>query len=180
MKEKIIKQMKEIPFVDKRGIKYYFGEFFPEVFSDFAYNETIANYHFPLSQEEATSKGYTWKEKEKADYKTTLKPQDLPQTIEEVSDSILNEVIECEEKDSKESTGAFRITANELSFYRKMNLPLPRACFNIRYWRRMDKRPGLELSKRNCTKCRIEVETVYTNDYAPILYCESCYQKEVY
>ena len=180
LKEKIIKQMKEMPFVDKRGFEYYFGENFPEMFSDFAYNETIANYHFPLSREVALSRGYAWKDTDKKDYKTTIKPKDLPETITEISDSILSEVIECEEKDNADSVGAFRITQNELNFYRKMNLPLPRACFNIRHLRRMNKRPPLRLLERNCLKCKIEVETVYDENYAPIIYCEKCYQQEVY
>jgi hypothetical protein len=180
LREKIIEQMKTVPYVDKQDVKYYFGEFLPVEFSDFAYNETIANYHFPLSREEVLSRGYKWVDKEKKNYETTLKSENLPETIREVDDSILNEIIECEEKDNPESTKAFRITQNELNFYRRMDLPLPRACFNIRYWRRMNKRPKLKLEKRFCTKCNLEVETVYTKDYAPILYCEKCYQQEVY
>ena len=180
LKEKITTQMKRIPFVDKRGIKYHFGEFFPEMFSDFGYNETIANYHFPLTKKEALSRGYKWRDEENKNYKTTLKSEALPETITEVNDSILDEVIECEEKDNPDSVGAFRITENELNFYRKMDLPLPRACFNIRHFRRMNKRPRLLLIKRNCMKCNIEVETVYTEEYAPIIYCETCYQQEVY
>ena len=119
--------MKEMPFIDKRGFKYYFGENFPEMFSDFAYNETIANYYFPLSREVALSRGYAWKDKEKKDYKVTIRSENLPETIVETNDSILNEVIECEEKDNLDSVGAFRITQNELNFYKKMDLPLPRA-----------------------------------------------------
>jgi len=180
LKGKIIKQMKEMPFVDKRGVQYGFGEFFPEVFSDFGYNETIANYHFPLTREEALQRGYKWKDKEKKDYQPTLKTENLPETIGEVGDSILQEIIECEEKDNPESVGAFRITQNELNFYRRMDLPLPRASFSIRHLRRMNKRPKLKIFKRNCSKCSIEVETIYTEDYAPILYCEKCYQQEVY
>jgi hypothetical protein len=180
LKSKIIKQMKETPYVDKQGLKYYFGEFFPVEFSDFAYNETIANYHFPLTREEALARGYNWNDKDKKNYNTSLTPEDLPETISEVSNSILNEIIECEEKNNPESTGAFRITQNELNFYRKMDLPLPRACFNIRYWRRMNKRPKLKLQTRKCGKCSTAVETVYTEDYAPILYCEACYKQEVY
>ena len=169
-----------MPFTDKRGFKYFFGENFPEMFSDFAYNETIAYYHFPLSREDALSRGYLWKDKEKKDYKPTIEPKNLPETIAEVSDSILNEVLECEMKDSPDSTGAFRITRNELNFYRKMDLPLPRACFNIRHLRRIKKRPMLKLIKRQCEKCGIDVETVYDEDYAPRLYCKKCYQQEVY
>jgi len=172
--------MKEVPFIDKRGLKYYFGEGFPEMFSDFAYNETIANYHFPLSKEEALSRRYTWRDVDKKDYKITIKSKDLSETIKEVDDSVLNEIIECEDKKNTESVGAFRITQNELNFYKKMNLPLPKACFNIRHLRRMNKRPPLRMLKRNCSKCEIETETVYDENYAPIIYCEQCYQQEVY
>ena len=48
---KIIKQMKEIPYIDKRGIEYRFGEHFPNDLSDFAYNETAAVDFFPLTKE---------------------------------------------------------------------------------------------------------------------------------
>ncbi len=180
LKEKIIKHMQKMPFISNTGIEYKFGEFFPPEFSDHAYNETIANYYFPLSQEEALSRGYKWKDKEKVVHQTTVKAKDLPDTIEEVTDAILNEIIECGEKDNPESVGAFRITPNELNFYRKMNIPLPRVCFSIRHLRRMDRRPKLNIFKRKCDKCSVEVETVYTKEHAPVLYCEKCYQQEVY
>lgn len=180
LKEKIIKQMKEVPYVDKKGIKYFFGENFPYELSDFAYNETGAGDFFPLTKEEALAGGYNWKDKEKKNYKVTIKSSDLPETIKEVSDSILNEVIECAEKDNPNSVGAYRITANELSFYRRMDLPLPRVCFDIRHTRRLNKRPPLKIIMRHCSKCDVEVETVYTEEYAPIIYCEKCYQQEVY
>ncbi len=180
LKEKIIQHMKDMPYKDSRGVVYSFGEFFPEAFADFAYNETIANYHYPLTKEEAIARGYAWKDREKKGYEPTIKGKDLPETIGDVSESILNEIIECEDKNNPDSVGAFRIIQNELNFYKKMNLPLPRACFSIRSLRRMNKRPKLHIIKRNCSKCSIEVETVYTENYAPIIYCEKCYQQEVY
>lgn len=180
LKEKIIEQMKEVPYVDKRGLKYYFGENFPYALSDFAYNETGAGDFFPISKEEALAGGYNWKEKRDRNYKTTIRGEDLPETIKEVTEEILDEIIECGEKESVFSVGAYRITQNELNFYRRMDLPLPRVCFDVRHMRRLAKRPPLEIIKRNCTKCNTEVETVYTEDYAPIIYCEKCYQQEVF
>ena len=180
LKNQIIEHMKDKPYIDSRGLEYRFGENFPPNFSDFGYNETIANYYHPLTREEAMEWGYRWADREKRNYKVTLRPAELPETIAEVDDSILGEVIECAEKNNPNSVGAFRITENELSFYRRMNLPLPRVCFDIRHIRRMDKRPPLKIIKRNCSKCDTEVETVYTEDYAPIVYCEKCYQQEVY
>ncbi len=180
IKEKIIKQMKEIPYVDNRGIEYRFGENFPDSVSCFAYNETAAADFFPLTKEEVISKRYKWKEREKKNYKTTIESSSLPETIKEVDDSILNEVISCAEKDSQYSVGAYKITQNELSFYRRMDLPLPRVCFDVRHMRRLAKRPLPKLQKRNCSKCGLEVNTIYGESYAPIIYCEECYKQEVY
>ncbi|MES3031640.1 MAG: hypothetical protein V4699_00145 [Patescibacteria group bacterium] len=177
---KIIEHMKEMPYVDSRGIEYKFGEHFPDELSAFAYNESAAIDFYSLTKEEALSKGYKWKDKEKKTYSTTIKSSDLPETISEVGDSILNEVIECAEKEQPYSVGAYRITENELSFYRRMDLPIPRVCFDVRHTRRLKKRPPLKTIKRTCSKCEIEVETVYTENYAPIIYCEKCYQQEVY
>jgi hypothetical protein len=180
MAEKIKKQMLEVPYIDNRGREYRFGEHFPEDLFSFAYNETIAFDFNPLSREDILSRGYQWKEREKKNYETTVKSANLPETIGEVTDDMLKQVIECGEKDSPYSVGAYRITPNELAFYRRMDLPLPRVCFDVRHMRRLAKRPPLQLVKRNCGKCNMEVETVYTTDYAPILYCESCYKQEVY
>ncbi len=176
---KIKQHMMDMPYYDG-DIKYCFGEHFPNSLSEFAYNETAAGDFFPLSKEEVEKRGYKWKDREKRTYVTTIKSSDLPDTISEVNDSIINEVIECEEKDSVHSVGAYRITTNELAFYRRMDIPLPRVCFDVRHMRRFEKRPVLLLHNRNCSKCNIEVSTVYTKDYAPIIYCEECYKQEVY
>ncbi len=180
IKEKIIKQMNEVPYKGPDGIEYRFGEHFPNSLSDFAYNETAAIDFFPLTKEEATRKGFRWKDKEKKNYKTTIENRELPETIGDVDDSILNEIISCEEKDSEYSVGAYRITQDELSFYRRMDIPLPRACFDVRHKRRLVKRQLPELHNRNCSKCNVAVKTMYGESFAPILYCEKCYQQEVY
>lgn len=177
---KVIEHMKKMPYIDDRGIEYRFGENFPSSFFDFAYNETIASDFFPLTKEQAQDKGYLWKEREKRNYTTTINGAELPETIDKVDDSVLSEIIECAEKDSQNSVGAYRITPGELVFYRRMDLPLPRVCFDVRHMRRVAKRPPFDLIKRKCNKCGLEVDTVYTEEYAPILYCEKCYQQEVY
>src|SRR3989338_5272344 len=50
---RIIKHMKEMPYVDKVGRSYEFGEFFPGELSPFAYNETLALDYFPIGKEDA-------------------------------------------------------------------------------------------------------------------------------
>ncbi len=176
---RIIEHMKSMPYMDG-NLEYRFGEHFPNSFSEFAYNETAAQDFFPLTKEEAISKGFRWKDKEKKEYTTTISYDKLPETITEVSDDILKDIIACGEKEKPYSTGAYRITENELNFYRRMDLPLPRVCFDVRHKRRFEKRSPVSLVERPCSKCNMKVETVYTEEYAPILYCEDCYLKEIY
>src|SRR3989338_5376137 len=88
--------MDEMPYVDSQGLLYRYGEFFPLEFSPFGYNNTIAGQHFPMSKEEALKKGYGWIDRERGEYAITIKAADLSETIEDTTDAILKEVIECE------------------------------------------------------------------------------------
>ncbi len=87
----------------------------------------------PLSKEEATSKWFRWSDYEspfpKAD--KTIPASKLPDNIAKIPDDILNWAIECEV-----SKKPFRITAMELEFYRKHDLPIPRRHPDIRYQER--------------------------------------------
>jgi len=177
---KIIEHMKAMPYVDQAGVTYRFGEHFPLEHSPFAYNETAAIDFYPITKEEALSKGYRWKDRNKREYVTDIEGESLPESISEVSDDITQKTIGCAEKDSQYSTGAFRVGLDELNFYRKLNLPLPQVCFDIRHRKRLLKRPAPKLGQRTCSKCALSLETVYTESFAPILYCQTCYQEEVF
>ena len=185
MVEKIKKQMNEMPYTDQQGGEYKYGEFFPPELSPFAYNETIAQEYFPLTKEEAKKQGYRWRDREKRNYEITLKNKDIPDDIKDVDNSILKEVIECatlkNERESTNCTEAFKIVPQELEFYKKMNLPLPRYCPNCRHHQRLKHRNPLKLYKRTCMKegCSNEFETTYAPDRPEIVYCEKCYQEEV-
>ncbi len=179
MIEKIKNQMMEMPYVDKRGIEYKFGEYFPNEISVFSYNETAAIDFYPLTKEEAIVKGYKWRDREKKEYPVTIDSSELPETITETPDNIIQEVIVCKEKNNPASVGAYKISDQELLIYRKLNVPLPHECFDVRHTKRLMRRPSLNLINRNCARCNKEVKTVYTQDYAPLLYCEECYIQEV-
>jgi len=181
LREKIIKHMNEIPYVDSSGVTYRYGEFFPIEFSPFTYNESIIQEVFPISKEEALSMGYRWRDREERDYKVTMKRNDIPGNIKEVEDSILEQIIECNNY-SDSCTVAFKITQDELQFYKQMNLPLPKNCSNCRHEKRLKIRNPLKLWHRQCMKegCNNEFETSYAPYRPEIVYCESCYQNEVY
>ena len=200
---RIIAHMNTMPYVDSKGRIYKYGEFFPPELSPFAYNETIAQEYFPLSRNEAEAQGYRWKDQETRDYKITKTPTELPDHIKDVKDDILNEIIGCshEGKCNEQCTTAFKIIPQELQFYKRMNLPLPRLCPNCRHYQRLKQRNPLKLWHRKCQcageksengvyqntishqhgegKCPNEFETSYAPDRKEIVYCETCYNAEV-
>mgnify|MGYP001570735483 CR=1 FL=1 len=198
---KIIKQMNDMPYKDKIGNEYRFGEFYPIELSPFGYNETYAPEMKPLSREEAKNKGYNWQENiQKTKGKETLLPEKIPDSINDVEDNILEEVLKCIECERN-----YKIIKNELIFYRKLKIPIPRRCFYCRYQARLKKGRSLKLWHRQCmcgrvgspqatrehlhgaenprqggARCKNEFETSYTPDRPEIVYCEKCYQAEVY
>ncbi|MGY4884896.1 MAG: hypothetical protein ACP5NZ_04935 [Nanobdellota archaeon] len=182
--EKIKKHMNDMPYVDKKGIIYRYGEFFPAELSPFCYDETVAQDFFPLTKENCLESGFGWKGKIERNYKHTLEAKDLPDNIKDVSDSILNDIIECEHQGQclDRCTTAFKIIPNELIFYRRFNIPIPRLCYSCRHAERFKQRNPMKLWHRQCMKegCNNEFETSYSPDRPEIVYCESCYNKEVY
>ncbi len=191
LREKIIKHMNEMPYKNDRGILYKYGEFFPIEFSPFTYNESIIQEVFPASKEEALKQGYRWREREDRNYKITMKNIEIPKDIKEVSESIANEIIECAHS-SDNCTEAFKVTVEEFKFYKQMNLSLPKYCPNCRHERRLKMRNPMKLWERGCmcdkknhhnhegVSCEEKFETTYSPDRPEIVYCEKCYQQEVY
>ena len=181
---KIIKHINDLPYVDKKGRVYRYGEFFPSELSPFGYNETTAQEYFSLRKEEAIAQGFNWREDDDRNYKITKKSEELPDSVTETPDSILDEVIACEHKGKCEEgcMTAFRILPEDLKFYKRMNLPLPHLCSNCRRFQRVKQRNPLKLWHRKCMNegCSNEFETSYSPDKLEIIYCESCYNKEVY
>jgi hypothetical protein len=181
---KIIKYMKDMPYVDKMGRTYTYGDFFPTEISQFSYNETTAQEFFPLDKSEAENAGFLWKEPKEKNYKITIKPEDLPDNIKDTKDDITTQVIGCVHNgDCKEQcTTAFRIIESEFKFYQSHNLPLPRLCPNCRHHQRVINRNPNKLWHRKCMKegCQNEFETSYAPERSEIVFCERCYQQEVY
>ncbi|MFC1594981.1 hypothetical protein ACFL3E_00955, partial [Patescibacteria group bacterium] len=183
MVPKIKKHMDDMPYIDKKGRVYKYGEFFPLELSPFAYNEAVVQEYFTITEDQADVLGVAWKKPDTRNINITKKYTELPDTISDVNDNILKDIIECQHqgKCNEHCTTAFRIIPQELEFYRKQNLPLPRLCPNCRHYQRLKQRNPLKLWKRKCQKdgCNNEFETSYAPDRPEIVYCEQCYNKEV-
>jgi len=200
---KIREHMDEMPYEDKKGRVYKYGEFFPAELSPFSYNETIAQDYFPLTGEEAESRGFSWKVEDKKDHIPTIASNDIPQNIKDVEESILKETLQCEHKGecNERCSTAFRITPQEFNLYKKLQIPLPRLCPGCRHFERLKRRNPLKLWSRRCmcqgvkskggeyentdshfhgeSPCSHEFETTYDPERPEVVYCEECYQQEV-
>jgi len=156
------------------------------------------------TKEEIIKNGYTYRVPPEKDYQTTIKSEDLPDHIKDVSDFILEEIIACPNngQESTQCTKAFRIIKPELEFLKNNNIALPRYCPNCRHYQRLKQRNPFHLWHRQCQcaginsenkkykntiehthgdeSCPNEFETPYAPDRPEIIYCEKCYQQEVY
>ncbi|MEA3399165.1 MAG: hypothetical protein U9R00_01480 [Patescibacteria group bacterium] len=171
---KIKQHMMDMPYVDKKGRVYKYGEFFPPEFSTFSYNITSAMEEYSLTKEGAKELGFNWKE-DVSDINYEFSDYVIPNNIKDVKDDILNKILKCEE-----SGRGYKIIPMELSYYRKMGLPIPRKSPFIRHRNRISKLLPKKIFIRNCDNCNKEIKTCYSPESEEIVYCEQCYQKEVY
>ncbi len=203
LRDQILKDMDTRPYVSKQGHQYRYGEFFPTELSPFSYRITTAQESFPLSEDEVKQAGYTYRSPERSNYTVSKEPETLPDTIAEVDDSILNDVIGCMHHGTcpGQCTTAFRLTPAELQFYRRMDLPLPRLCPSCRFDERLTARNPFKLWKRACQcagptsqsneytntgkhfhgaeVCPNTFTTAYPPEGDAVVYCQQCYQAEV-
>ena len=178
LKEKIIAHMKE---TDE------YGEFFPPSIAPVCYNETQGNYYMPETREIILARGWLWEDKIPGTFgKETISKNKIPDTIEEVSDEFFSAIFCCDV-----CTKNYNIAPNELAFYKKEFIPIPRLCPTCRYKKRFDLQLPRKLWPGKCTcnnknhghgnVCSNEFETPYSSKCKEKkIYCESCYNKEVY
>ncbi len=182
---RIMEQMNAMPYVDAVGREYHYGENYPIELSPFAYNETFAHERFPMTKEDALLNGYGWQDNlQRTSGKETIQSDAIPKTITETSDDITKEILACVTCGRN-----YKIVGQELTFYRKMNIPVPHRCFHCRHAARVGRRNPFRLWHRACMcelashdhagKCQNEFETSYAPERLETIYCESCYQKEV-
>lgn len=165
-------QKKIISELTEAGI---YGLMMPPEIAPFAYNETVGQDNLPLTKEEVILQGFRWEDDiQKTEGKETMRFEDIPDHINDIKDSILNEILKCVDCNRN-----YKITAQELLFYRKMILPIPRKCFYCRHKDRIHRRGSFKFFTRKCSHCNKEINTNLTGDIAPIIYCEKCYQQEV-
>ena len=170
-----IKQhMCDMPFISSRsGCVFTYGDFFPPEHSLFAYNETVANDFYHIEKTDAERKGFIWRDEAASEY--TFTDYSVPENIIDVQDDILQAVLKCEH-----SGKAYKITPQELQFYRTMHIPIPTTAPLQRIKERVVELSPFKLYHRSCmNNCGNDFDTPYSPSRPEVIYCESCYQKSI-
>ncbi len=149
-----------------------YEDFYPRRLSPFYYNESDASIYFSQTKEETLKQGFSWKddtfEKEVTEYTP-------PDDIKDVTDSILEQTLICAKTGKK-----YRITKQELEFYRRLRLPLPRIAPLERISMfASDFFDMKELKTIQCHECHKNVLSIYDSNKQTVL-CEECYVKATY
>lgn len=200
---KIKKHIDEMPYVDKAGLVYKYGEFYQAGFSVFAYNETMAQEYFPITQQQAQERNLLWREEPQRNYAVTISAQQLQGRAIDAGEDFSKQIIGCSHAGScqHQCTTAFRILPEDLQLCVRASLPLPRLCPNCRHSERIAKRNPLQLWSRACQcggdtadggvyentsthdhgtdHCDRNFETSYDPSRPERVYCIECYQQEV-
>ncbi|MFA5995371.1 MAG: hypothetical protein WC801_02925 [Patescibacteria group bacterium] len=160
IREKIIQQMTK----DQE-----FGEYFSIAQSFFAYNESLANTFYPLKSEEVKQHGWRW---------------------QEPFDNVKRSESDSQQQVCEKCNRSYRFIQQELKFYESLSVPLPKQCFYCRLSARETQRNPWQLFQRQCMctqidhkhqgRCAETFETNYAPDNTAIIYCEECYNKEIY
>lgn len=155
--------------------KNIYGLMPPSDIAPYAYNESIAHDNMPLTKEEALAQGFRWEDDiQKTEGRETIKLEEISDNIKDAGDDVLDEILRCTDCNRN-----YKITEQELFFYRKMNLPIPRKCFYCRHKERVEKRGPYKFWQRNCDNCKKEINTNYEPGRPEIVFCEECYLREV-
>ncbi len=150
-----------------------YGEFFPTDLSPHAYNETVAQEYFPLTENEVKKKGWRWCEKNMKEYaKSDVK---VPKRIEDVPNDMIEKILACEKCGKN-----YRILKPELDLLRRLKQPVSEYCPDCRHIQLLTMKNPRKLWDRKCEECGVSIKTTYAPERKEKVLCEKCYLKEVY
>lgn len=161
------------------------GQYFPIKYSLFAYNETNAQHWYPLMPAQVTERGWAWREPDVLTSQDIILPEQLSDTIKDVPDDIVKMAIQC-----ATCQRPFRVVAAELNYYRAQQIPLPQQCYQCRYAARRAWHNSRTLERRQCDclniehghngRCTTTFQTTFSAGQVKQVYCDDCYQQQIY
>ncbi len=164
--EKIIHHMQETK---------EWGVFFPGYFAPHPYDESLARFHFPLSEEKQAKLGFRVDEvieRENKNYSPVSEIPDSPEDI--INEKELTHKIFWDSAFKK----PFQISDADIQFSKKIRCPLPDTYYMNRiqenfHWIPFDGK----LRKTTCGKCNTNTQTSWPSTYDGRILCKECYLK---
>jgi hypothetical protein len=144
------------------------GKFFPVEFNPMPYNRSIAYRYYPISEDEARHKGYSWYEEDIKDFPGAIEADRLPDGLPETNDPITVK--------SALSGRPFNITTKEIERYRSLRVPLPRISYEERMNERARNLGSPELYERKCAETGKQILTPYPIDSPYIIWDRDEYE----
>lgn len=137
-----------------------YGEFFPAWLSPFAYNESTAQDYLPLTPEQTEAQGFRWQ------------PEADPLTRAAASSTSVQTCQLCNKP--------YRVLEEERQLYQKLDIAPSPFCTDCRQRQLMTLKNPRKLYRRTCARCQKSIDTTYAPDRPEQVYCERCYQQEMY
>lgn len=146
-----------------------YGEFFAIALSPIPYNHSLAQRFYPLTHAEVETRGLQWHEKHSIDLTKAMETDALPDGLPASDDPIIVK--------SARSSVPFLITAQEISRYRKLHVPLPRQTYSERMEERASQMRGVQLYERACQRTGRKILTTFPPDTPWIVWDREEYEK---
>ncbi len=161
-REKIVRHLKA------RGV---WGKFFPVVFSGLAYNQTAANELMPLAKIPAQMMGFVWDDSEEFIQPSLVLSEidqgaeeqflEMPDRLEALTDEIVRDAIFICEMSGR----FFRLTPEEVVFYRKMQIAPPSRAFEQRHRERVMRLPPWSMVQRKASRGSAQMYSTYPENW---------------
>jgi len=152
------------------------GRFFPGYFAAHPYEESLAGFYWPLSEEQLKEYGF------RSAPRTAQRPSgvrdanEIPGHSDGVDPAIASWTFWDEEEQRP-----FRIREDDISFAQERGVPISNTYY-IRHIKDNFRRIPFSGSLRTvtCAQCSSQTETSWSEEYDGRILCEECYLKEVY
>ena len=152
-----------------------YGQFFPHNLSPFPYNATLAHVIYPKTMKQIQAIGSYYSEPSSNVSKGAkiLPANELPESLE----SAYPDLAQCAVADAV-SGRPFRIRTEDIIFYKRQGVPLPRLHPSERVKARLAIANNFIIEDCICKKCGVAFRGVLPSDKY-LTYCDSCYAIEI-
>ncbi|MBI5621500.1 hypothetical protein HY933_01370 [Candidatus Falkowbacteria bacterium] len=154
-----------------------YGQFFPQSMMYNGYNDTLASFYFPQTKEQSVQRGARWQEDIIQEAHAEFTAAELPDELSAAgAEQYIGKTVQCSQ------TGKiFRYIPQEIAFYQKNSIPLPRYYYNYRITENFKRLAPPWSRQIKCSRCGAMTTTYFPEEWGyRKIYCQQCYEKEIY